>query len=168
MPADIDPAAFRHVLGHLPTGLTIVTADGAEGRVGMACNSFMSLSLVPPLVSFFPALTSTTWPGIRDAGRFCVNVLAGHHEDLCRTFSQRGVDRFAQGAWHGRTAGPGLDDAVGWIDCEIEALHDAGDHVIVVGRVLALEAPKGQALPLVFHRGAYGSFARTADEGPHR
>jgi flavin reductase (DIM6/NTAB) family NADH-FMN oxidoreductase RutF len=168
MLTDIDPATFRHVLGHLPTGVTIVTAHGAEGPVGMACNSFTSVSLAPPLVSFCPALTSTTWPSIRDAGRFCVNVLGGHHEDICRTFALRGVDRFAQGGWHERSGGPGLDDAAAWIDCDIQALHDAGDHVIVVGRVLALEAAERQAPPLVFHRGVYGSFVRSTDEGEHR
>lgn len=168
VPPDIDPAAFRQVFGHLPTGVTIVTANGADGPVGMACNSFTSVSLAPPLVSFCPALTSTTWPSIHRAGSFCVNVLGSHHETIGRTFGQRGVDRFSLGVWHDREGGPGLDDAVAWVDCDIEALHDAGDHVIVVGRVLALEAPEHQAMPLVFHRGAYGSFLQSSGEGQHR
>ena len=158
---EVSPAAFRDVLGSLPTGVVIVTADDATQPVGMSCNSFTSVSLEPPLVSFCAANTSTTWPRLRTARTLCVNVLASHHEEASRGFSRRDVDRFAGHRWHRRATGPGLDDAVAWIDCRIEQEHDAGDHVIVVARVLALEA-REDAEALVFWRGRYGSFAAHA------
>jgi 3-hydroxy-9,10-secoandrosta-1,3,5(10)-triene-9,17-dione monooxygenase reductase component len=146
---------FRHVLGHLPTGVTVVTAYAEHGPAGMAANSVTSVSLDPPLVLVCPAKTSTTWPAIHRAGRFCVNVMAGHHEEICRQFARRGADRFKGVRWFDRPAGPGLSDAVAWIDCEIRDEHDAGDHTIVVASVLDMDAAREQA-PLVFFRGRYG------------
>jgi 3-hydroxy-9,10-secoandrosta-1,3,5(10)-triene-9,17-dione monooxygenase reductase component len=160
---DVEPEAFRRVLGHLPTGVTVITADHAAGAVGMACNSVTSVSLRPPLVSFCPARTSETWPAVRDAGRFCVNVLAHHHEEATRAFARKGVDRFAGISHHARRGGPALDDAVAWLDCEIRAEHAAGDHIIVVAEVVALDA-RPDAAPLVFFRGDYGTFAAGSRE----
>jgi 3-hydroxy-9,10-secoandrosta-1,3,5(10)-triene-9,17-dione monooxygenase reductase component len=154
----IDSRGFREVLGHLPTGVAIVTARAGDARVGLACNSVTSVSLEPPLVGFCAANTSTTWPEIRRAGRFCINVLADCHAEAARRFAQRGIDRFAALSWHDRAGGPAIDDAVAWIDCNAYAEHEAGDHVIVVGEVMALAA-RPDAPPLVFYRGAYGSFA---------
>jgi flavin reductase (DIM6/NTAB) family NADH-FMN oxidoreductase RutF len=149
---------FRRVLGHLPTGVTVITGFGPDGPTGMAANSVTSVSLDPPLVLFCPAKSSGTWPAIRTHGTFCVNVMAGHHEAIVRTFSQKGVDRFAGVNWTSRPTGPALDDALAWIECEIRDEHDAGDHTIVVGRVAALKAaPAGT--PLVFFQGRYGRFA---------
>jgi len=159
MPQTVDPATFRSILGYLPTGIVIVAANAPEGPVGMSCNSFTSVSLSPPLVSVCAAESSTTWPSIRRTGEFCVSILASHHAHTCRTFAQRGVDRFAEGRWHERARGPGLYDAAAWIDCEIEAEHEAGDHWIVVARVVEMQAHDFEARPLVFYRGRYGSFA---------
>ena len=115
MPAASEPTTgderFREVLGHLPTGVVVVTANHASGPVGMSSNSFTSVSLKPPLVLFCPAKDSTTWPKIATTGAFAVNVFAAHHEQVSRRFAQRGVDRFAGIAWHQRAAGPALDDA---------------------------------------------------------
>jgi 3-hydroxy-9,10-secoandrosta-1,3,5(10)-triene-9,17-dione monooxygenase reductase component len=154
----IEPAAFRKVLSHLPTGVTVVTADAVHGPVGMACNSFSSVSLDPPLISLCPARTSETWPALRESGRFCVNVMANHHEETTRAFARKGVDRFAGIAHHPRVGGPALDDAVAWLDCEIRAEHEAGDHFIVVAEVVAFDAQR-DVPPLVFFRGGYGTFA---------
>ena len=159
---DVAPELFRKVLGHLPTGVTVVTAFGASGPAAMAVNSVASLSLDPALVLFCPARTSTTWPEIRDAGRFCINVLAAHHEDLSRRFATKGVDRFAGTSCHDRVSGPGIDDAVAWIDAELEVEHDGGDHTIAVARVVALAAAP-ELLPLVFFRGSYGSLSVQMD-----
>jgi 3-hydroxy-9,10-secoandrosta-1,3,5(10)-triene-9,17-dione monooxygenase reductase component len=153
----IEPAEYRRVLGHLPTGVTVITADGDAGPVGMAANSITSVSIDPPLILFCPARSSTTWPALRAAGRFCVNVLAGHHEELSRKFALRHVDRFADIPWSARPGGPGLDEAVAWIDCHLRDEHEAGDHTIAVADVLGIEAAAG-AEPLVFFRGAYGTF----------
>ena len=155
----IDAERFRQVLGHLPTGVTVVTAHHSAGPVAMAANSVTSVSLDPPLILFCPAKNSTSWPKIRESGRFCVNIFAAHHEEASRRFAARGVDRFAGVAWYARPSGPALDDAVAWIECTIDAEHEAGDHVIVVGAVDQLDTREGEASPLVFFRGQYGSFS---------
>lgn len=153
-----DPKQFRHVLGYLPTGVTVVTAFTDGGPVGMAANSVTSLSLAPPLLLLCPAKSSTTWPQIRDSGRFCVNVMASHHEPAVRRFALRGADRFEAMTWTERPSGPVLDEAIAVIECTLHAEHDAGDHTIAVGRVEALEA-REEATPLVFFQGRYGAFA---------
>jgi 3-hydroxy-9,10-secoandrosta-1,3,5(10)-triene-9,17-dione monooxygenase reductase component len=154
----IEPSEFRRILGHWPSGVVVVTAMGADGPVGMSCSSFTSVSLDPPLIGFFPAVTSTTWPVIREAGLFTVNVLAHHHEELSRSFSQKGIDRFAEVPWHQGEAGPVIDDAAAWIACELYDELPAGDHTLVLGTVLALSAAE-QNGPLVFHRGGYARLA---------
>ena len=155
----IDSECFRNVLGHLPTGVTVITAHHRDGPVGMSSNSFTSVSLDPPLILFCPAKSSTSWPKIRESGRFCVNVFAAHHGEASRRFAAQGVDRFEGIAWHPRPSGPALDDAVAWIECTIDAVHEAGDHWIVVGAVDQLETLEGETNPLVFFRGRYGSFS---------
>jgi flavin reductase (DIM6/NTAB) family NADH-FMN oxidoreductase RutF len=125
-----DPAHFRRVLGHYPTGVSIVTAvDDHGGPLGMVVGSFTSVSLDPPLVAFLAMDTSRTYAQIKPAGRFCVNVLAADQEPLCRAFASRDVDKFADVNWHAAPTGsPILDDAVAWVDCETEVIHSAGDH----------------------------------------
>ncbi|WP_228534706.1 flavin reductase family protein [Nocardia sp. BSTN01] len=156
-PSSVVPQEFRRVLGHLPTGVTAVTAHGPEGPIGMVVNSVTSVSLDPPLLLICPAKSSSTWPALRAVGEFCVNVMAGHHEQVCRAFARPGADRFAGVAWHERAAGPGIEEAVAWIGCRVLQEHDAGDHTIVVAEVTDLEAASDVA-PLVFFRGAYGTF----------
>lgn len=153
----IDPAHFRQVLGHLPTGVTVIAAHGRHGPVGMAANSVTSVSLDPPLILLCPAKSSSTWPEIRAVGSLCVNVMAEHHEEVTRQFAGREADRFSGIDYTSRPTGPALCDAVAWIECTIHDEHDAGDHTIVVARVVAIEAAPN-AEPLVFFRGRYGSF----------
>ena len=153
-----DGATYRTVLGHFATGIALVTAmDGAE-PVGMACNSFTSVSLEPPLVLFCAAHSSSTWPRIQAAGKWAANILGEDGEEICRLFAQKGAERFAHVAYStGRTGAPVIDSALAFVDCETVAEHEAGDHVIVVGRVVELGyAPKGK--PLLFYRGGYGHF----------
>ncbi|UGS35313.1 flavin reductase family protein [Capillimicrobium parvum] len=154
---DIDPGRFRQVLAHLPTGVTVISAHGADAPIGMAANSVTSVSLDPPLILVCPAKSSSTWPKIRAAGAFCVNVMAGHHEQVTRQFAAKEADRFKGIDHTHRPTGPALCDAVAWIECTLEDEHDAGDHTIVVARVVAIEAVP-DAEPLVFFRGSYGSF----------
>jgi 3-hydroxy-9,10-secoandrosta-1,3,5(10)-triene-9,17-dione monooxygenase reductase component len=149
---------FRHVLGHFPTGVAVLTAGRAEGQVGMACNSLTSVSLDPPLISICPARTSETWPEIRAAGQFLINLMRHGQDETVAKFARKGIDRFAAVPFHERRCGPALDDAMAWIECVIEAEHDAGDHTLVIARVLRLElGDVGD--PLVFFRGRYGTFA---------
>jgi 3-hydroxy-9,10-secoandrosta-1,3,5(10)-triene-9,17-dione monooxygenase reductase component len=159
----IDPLHFRQVLSHLPTGVTVITAHGPDGPTGMAANSVTSVSLEPPMVLFCPGRSSATWPQIRESGAFCVNIMASHHEALTRRFSAQGVNRFAGVRWDDRDTGPALSGAVAWIDCRVDNEFAAGDHTVVIGRVVGFEACP-EVEPLVFFRGSYGSF-RT-ERGP--
>ncbi|MEU0619612.1 flavin reductase family protein [Streptomyces rubiginosohelvolus] len=157
----IAPAEFRRVLGHFASGITVVTARDADGPTGFACQSFASLSLDPPLVTFMVARTSTTWPRIARAGAFCVNVLGAEQGALCRGFAVSGADKFAGVAYGDApaTGSPLLDSVPAWIDCRVHAVHTGGDHLIVVGRVEALGAEE-EGEPLLFHRGAFGRLSR--------
>jgi flavin reductase (DIM6/NTAB) family NADH-FMN oxidoreductase RutF len=157
-PASFDAARFRQVLGHFCTGVVIITAvDGAE-PVGLTVQSFTSLSLTPPLVSFAVGRESSTWPRLKAAGDFCVNILADDQEALCRQFATSGADKFAGVGWRpGGTGAPVLNDALGFVECRIETEHPAGDHVLVVGRVTDLEITR-EGKPLLFYRGGFGRF----------
>jgi flavin reductase (DIM6/NTAB) family NADH-FMN oxidoreductase RutF len=155
-PQLVDPRVMRDVLGHFVSGVTVVTAVGPDGPIGFTCQSFSSLSLDPPLVTFAPARTSTTWPRLREAGRFCVNVLAAEQRALSGQFARSGTDKFAGVHWTPSAHGsPVLDGVVAWIDSELWAEYDGGDHTIVVARVLDLGADAAHD-PLLFHRGGYG------------
>ena len=153
-----DAATFRTVLGHFATGVGIITAFDGDEPVGMACNSFTSVSLDPALVLFCAAKSSTTWPRIQKAGKWAVNILSEDDEEVCRLFAQRGADRFRNIQFTtGRTGAPIFRDSLAFVDCETQAEYDAGDHVIVVGKVLELGyASEGK--PLLFYRGGYGRF----------
>ena len=98
-----DAATYRTVLGHFATGVVLVTAIDGDEPVGMACNSFTSVSLDPPLVLFCAAKSSTTWPRIQAAGKWAANFLDDDGEEICRLFAQKGADRFARVAY---TPGP--------------------------------------------------------------
>jgi 3-hydroxy-9,10-secoandrosta-1,3,5(10)-triene-9,17-dione monooxygenase reductase component len=156
---DIDSAHFRQVLGHFPTGVTVITASGSEGPAGFAVGSFFSVSLEPPLVGFCAGKASSSWPGIRSAGSFCVNILADDQEAVCRQFSSKVDDKFTGLGWTPTSSGaPKLTDVLAWIECDVEAIHDAGDHEICVGRVRELKVERENG-PLLFYRGGYGRFA---------
>ncbi|MEU8539525.1 flavin reductase family protein [Streptomyces sp. NPDC048717] len=174
----VDGTEFRRVLGHFASGVTIVTALDEDGPTGFACQSFASLSLDPPLVVFMVARTSTTWPRIAQAGRFCVNVLGAEQGELCRAFAVSGADKFAGVTWDPApaTGSPRLPGAPAWVDCVISAVHTGGDHLIVVGRVEALgtaadaagtagksgaaeDPATAEGGPLLFHQGRFGRFS---------
>jgi 3-hydroxy-9,10-secoandrosta-1,3,5(10)-triene-9,17-dione monooxygenase reductase component len=161
VPRIVDPGAMREVLGHFASGVTVVTALTADGPAGFTCQSFSSLSLDPPLVAFAPARTSQTWPALRAIGRFCVNVLAEGQDAVSQNFARSGGDKFAGVPWSPSAHGsPVLDDVVAWIDGELWAEYDGGDHSIVVARVLDLGADP-ERRPLLFHRGSYGLLQRS-------
>jgi 3-hydroxy-9,10-secoandrosta-1,3,5(10)-triene-9,17-dione monooxygenase reductase component len=161
VPRIVDPQVLRDVLGHFASGVTVVTALTGEGPAGFTCQSFSSLSLDPPLVAFAPARTSQTWPALRSIGRFCVNVLAEGQGAVSQNFARSGVDKFAGVPWSPSAHGsPVLDGVVAWIDGELWAEYDGGDHSIVVARVLDLGADPDRR-PLLFHRGAYGLLHRS-------
>jgi flavin reductase (DIM6/NTAB) family NADH-FMN oxidoreductase RutF/AcrR family transcriptional regulator len=154
-PGAFDSGRFRHVLGHFATGVAVITAAGPSGSAGMVVSSFTSVSLEPPLVAFLPDKSSTSWPEIRTAGSFCVNILSSGQEQLCAQFARRGGDKFAGVKWSVAPSGaPVLDGVMAWIDCELTQTFESGDHYIAIGRVLHLEAAEIGA-PLVFFQGGY-------------
>ncbi len=156
---EIDGATYRTVMGHFLTGVTVITATDGGDPVGMAASSFTSLSMDPPLVLFCAGTGSSTWPRIQRSGHYCVNILSSEQESVSRQFASKVPDKFAGVGWApGASGSPRLTDALAWIDCRIEAEHLAGDHVIVVGRVLALGHRDGE--PLAYYRGGYGAFSR--------
>lgn len=159
----IDQQLFRSVLGHFPTGVTVVTGMADDRPVGFTIGSFTSVSLDPPLVGFLPQVTSDRWQLIRHSGSFCVNVLAADQGDLCWTFARSSVtEPFTDVGWSAApiTGSPRLDGALAWIDCTIEAVVDAGDHHFVMGRVVDLgTVDADDPVPLLFFRGGLGRFS---------
>ncbi|WP_285249508.1 flavin reductase family protein [Pseudarthrobacter sp. fls2-241-R2A-168] len=152
---DPTPQHLRHVLGHFATGLTVITAATDNGPAGFTCQSFSSLSLNPALITFSPARSSNTWPHLRKAGRFSVNILAAEHQHLAAQFARSGTDKFSGVDYSISPLGnPVLDHALAWVDCELDKEYDGGDHTIVVGAVRALAAREG-AEPLLFFKGSY-------------
>lgn len=164
---EFDSRHFRRVLGHYPTGVTVVTARDPAGQpVGLAVGSFSSVSLDPPLVAFMPDKSSSTFPKIREAGSFCVNVLGAEQESVCRSMSTKGGDKFRGVDWRPASSGsPIIDGVVVWIDCDIETIVESGDHFIVVGRVRGLDIERGHA-PLLFFQGGYGQFTQMSRAAP--
>ena len=156
---DIDSASFRKVLGHFPTGVTVVTAVLDGKPVGLTIGSFTSVSLDPPLVGFLPGRASDSWPDIERAGKFRVNVLAADQGDACWVFARENDDKFDGLPWRPSPLGsPILSDVVAWIDCTIHDVVDAGDHYFVMGRVHELEVERGDLAPLLFFQGKLGRF----------
>lgn len=151
---------FRDVLSQFASGVTVVTAMSGGEPVGMTCQSFSSVSLDPPLVTFIPAKTTRAWPLIQRSGKFCVNVLAADQAWLSNQMASRGVDKFAGVDWSPSptTGSPLLHGTIAHLDCSIHAVHEAGDHYVVLGRVLALETGDVDD-PLLFFRGRYATTA---------
>lgn len=154
----IDPAHYRTVLGNFPTGVTVVAATVDGRAVGLAIGSFFSVSLDPPLVGFCVGTSSNSWKAIEPAGHFVVNVLSDEQVDLSGQFAGKAEDKFAGIDWtpgpgHG---GPRIAGCLAHIDCSLESVTDAGDHVVVIGRVHALDVHRGDVGPLLFFRGRYG------------
>jgi 3-hydroxy-9,10-secoandrosta-1,3,5(10)-triene-9,17-dione monooxygenase reductase component len=155
--SDLSPRRIRNVLGHFATGLTVITAATENGPAGFTCQSFASLSLEPALVTFSPSRTSSTWPLLRRAGRFTINILPADHQHLAAQFARSGADKFA-GVNHSPSplGNPVLDGALAWVDCELHQEYDGGDHTIVVAAVRALSA-RSDVDPLLFFKGDYVS-----------
>lgn len=147
---------FRAVLGHFATGVGVVTSIDSDRPVGVTIQSFCSLSLEPPLILLCPSRASTTWPRIRKSGRLCVNVLAEGQADVARQFARTGGDKYRGTAWRPApvTGSPVLEEALAWIDCDLQSEHDGGDHTVAICRVLALDADHGRR-PLVFFQSGF-------------
>jgi 3-hydroxy-9,10-secoandrosta-1,3,5(10)-triene-9,17-dione monooxygenase reductase component len=151
-----DAELFRHVLGHYPTGVAVITAMTDHGPVGLSMNSFTSVSMAPPLVLFCPSLTSSTWPRLREVGQIAINVLSAGQESVSRLFAAPVTDRFGKVSWSsGHNGAPLLDDALGWLECTVQAEYPAGDHTVVIAQINRMGVHDEIGEPLVYFRGAY-------------
>ena len=155
---DIDPATLRSAFGAFPSGVVAVAAEVDGVLTGIAASSFTSVSLEPALVSFSVANRSTTWPVLRRAGHLGLSVLADHHGAVCRQLAGPAAQRFEGLATTLSEDGAVLlDDAAATFDCTIYREVEAGDHTMVLLQLHAAE--DFDALPLVFHRSAFGRLA---------
>jgi flavin reductase (DIM6/NTAB) family NADH-FMN oxidoreductase RutF/DNA-binding IclR family transcriptional regulator len=153
------PDHYREVLGHYPTGVTVVTAFDGDEPVGMVVGTFTSVSLDPPLVAFMPTTGSGTYARLATASSYCINVLAHDQQELCRTMAVPSDDKFSRIPWHRSGFGaPVLEGAVAHIHCLPEKETEAGDHFIVLCRVQELEVSR-PVTPLLFFQGGYGGFS---------
>jgi flavin reductase (DIM6/NTAB) family NADH-FMN oxidoreductase RutF len=159
----VEPATMRQVMGQFCSGITIVTAILHGEPVGFTCQSFASLSLAPAMVSFAPSRASTSWPRVRQAPSFCVNVLSEEHVEISNAFARPGTDKFADVEWRpSRYGAPIIASVAAYVDAQVWAEYDGGDHTIVAARVLDLGADSSR-LPLLFHRGQYAGLRRKPD-----
>lgn len=159
-PAPETQRHFRDALGQFPTGVTVVTAHTPQGPIGMTANSFSSISLDPPLVMWSPAKSSGRYGAFIQADHFAIHIMASEHEDIAMGFARSGqafdgldVELNTQGV-------PLLNDCLARFECDTHAIYDAGDHSIVLGRVLSAASREGE--PLIFGQGRFRRFDKKA------
>jgi len=155
-PTQGDTRRFRDALGAFSTGVCVVTTGGNAGRVGITANSFASLSLDPPLVLWSPARASRRFTAFAKARHYAIHVLAADQFALARHFALDGFDFALPGITTGAEGVPLLPGCLARFECLQEAVHDGGDHALIVGRVLRAASRPG--MPLVFSAGRYGGF----------
>ena len=157
----IEPLSFREALGHYASGITVITSHLDGEPIGFTCQSFYSVSTSPPLVSFSVMASSASYPKIRQAGRFVVNILSGEQVGISNQFARKGTDKWHAVEWQQSPLGnPIIAGSLHWLDCKIHAEHAAGDHLIVIGEVKALSlqaTPVTQ--PLLYFKGQYCNIA---------
>ena len=157
----IEPLSFREALGHYASGITVITSHVDDEPIGFTCQSFYSVSMSPPLVSFSVMASSASYPRIRQAGRFAVNILSGEQVAISNQFARKGTDKWHGVDWQPSPLGnPVIAGSLHWLDCEIHAEHVAGDHLIVIGEVKALNLQEAAATqPLLYFKGQYCNLA---------
>ena len=157
----IEPSSFREALGHYASGVTVIASHVEGEPIGFTCQSFHSVSMSPPLVSFSVMSGSASYPKIRQAGRFVVNILSEGQVSISNQFARRGTDKWHGVEWQESPLGnPIIAGSLHWLDCEIHAEHAAGDHVIVIGEVKALNRREpAAAQPLLYFKGQYRNIA---------
>lgn len=157
--AVVEPSRkFRQALGTFATGVTVATTIDENGHPrGFTANSFTSVSLEPPLVLICIANDTAGFDVFTSAERFCINVLAENQQDISKVFALPGDDRFAGVAWRaGKCGMPVIDGVISWFDCERHEVVDAGDHSILIGRVVDYDV--SSTSPLVYCSGSYVEF----------
>ncbi|MGW6333103.1 flavin reductase family protein [Nocardia rhamnosiphila] len=152
----VSPAAMRSALSQFASGVTVVTGNDEQGPIGFACQSFASVSLDPPLILFCADHRGRSWPRLRAAGLFTVNVLNEEQADLCARFGSRDGRKFdGLDCETSKWSTPLLPGVLMRVHAEVSEVHRAGDHDVVIGRVLELETVARKA-PMIFFRGKFG------------
>ena len=156
---------FTAIMAAFPTGVAVVTTlDAAGAPKGFASNAVTSVSAEPPLLLVCVDRTSRTLPSLLARGAFCVNFLKDGRHEICRKFASKCDDKFEEIAW--MTVGSGLplltEDSLAHAECVTESIIEAGDHLIVIGRVVAGRPPAEEERPLAYYRRCYGQFAPCA------
>lgn len=153
--AELNPEQLRTTFGRYATGIVAITTMTPDGPDALVVNSFTSVSLLPALVAFFAAHTSTTWPRMSASQAFCVNILSSAQEALCRQLASRGDNRFAGVHWTESPNGaPLLDGVLAWMACTPVEMRTMGDHDCVLLEVVA-HGLTNESAPLVFHASKY-------------
>jgi flavin reductase (DIM6/NTAB) family NADH-FMN oxidoreductase RutF len=156
---------FLAIMATFPTGVAVVTTLDRDGRPrGLASSAFSSVSADPPLLLVCIDRSSRTLPALLDRGAFCVNFLRRDRAAVCSTFASKVEEKFANVAW--RPAGNGMpvlhEDTLAHAECRTENVVEAGDHVILIGRVVGGRAPAEGDQPLAYYRRTFGAFAPSA------
>ena len=151
-----DPRTLRDALGCFATGVTVVTCLDKRGRpIGLTANSFTALSLDPPLLLVCVSKAAASASPLSEAEHFAVNVLQTEQQPASITFSTRVEDRFGCTDWtEGEHAAPVLMESLSVFECRRHAVHDGGDHLILVGEVVKATFEPGLD-PLLYFRGRY-------------
>jgi flavin reductase (DIM6/NTAB) family NADH-FMN oxidoreductase RutF len=159
--AQIDPRALRNILGCYGTGVAIITTRTASGdHVGVTVNSFSSVSLDPPLILFSLARNANVLATFLQTNSFAVNILSQSQQVLSNMFAKPSTARFDDARFSAGANGCALfADSLAHLECNKYSEVEGGDHVVFLGEVTAFHlcAP---AQPLLFYRGAYGTYAR--------
>ena len=152
-----DGRQLRNALGRFPTGVTVITTRGSDGkREGLTANSFSALSLDPPLVLWSIVRKSASLPGFIAAGQFAINVLASDQSDLSHRFATPSDDKFSGLELREGVGGlPLLPGTLASFECKTEQTIEGGDHVLFVGRVQRIRYRNGE--PLIFNAGKYAT-----------
>lgn len=163
----LDAATFRHVVGHLASGVTVVTTRTPEGGFGMTASSVTSLSVNPPMILVCLHRASSTTTAVSRSGRYAVNILGQGDEYLAQQFAAPSQDKFAGiGLVRSDLDVPLLADALAHIECEVAEEVTGGTHAIFLGRVTAAKATGGS--PLTYFRGGFGRFEFASDDAVHQ
>ncbi|HWL57358.1 MAG TPA: flavin reductase family protein [Paracoccus sp. (in: a-proteobacteria)] len=157
-PATAEARLLREALGRFATGVTVITAMGDAGPIGMTVNSFSSVSLEPPLVLWCPAKSSTRHRGFLEAPHWSVHVLGAEQLEVCLRFTRGGRQFEGLEEVLSEEGVPLLPGVAARFDCKSHAIHDAGDHTVLVGRVLRVTVAGPGDHPLVFAAGRFGQF----------
>ncbi|MEU7614827.1 flavin reductase family protein [Micromonospora rifamycinica] len=167
-PVEADADTLRTVLRHQASTVTVITAPGAPA-VGFTATSFTSVSLTPPIVSFCLNLGASSWATMSRTRHLAVHLLAGHQQELARTFATSGIDRFAAPTrWRvGPEGVPILDDTLAWLLCRVVERVTVGDHAIVLAEPELIRHP-GVGSPLLYHRGRYAGLAGVPEGAARR